>query len=95
MTAFRYLTDAEARTLTRSELLERIEAQQTYYDSKRRKTAADEAAMDELSRILHQYINIGAAFDSAFAALDGRKAGYWETRPADDQPVTTQYGDHR
>lgn len=88
MAAFTYLTDDEARGLARHELLDRVQAQQAYYDAKRRKTPADEAAMDELSRIIRRYLNIGAAFDSAFATLGGHTGtGYWETRPQDDRPA--------
>jgi hypothetical protein len=36
MTAFRHLTEAEARTLTRAELLDRIEAEQAGLDYARR-----------------------------------------------------------
>jgi hypothetical protein len=86
---FAYLTDAEARTLTRHELLDRISDQQAYYEAKRRKTAADEQAMDELGRIIRRYLNINAAFDAASATLDGYTGtSYWDTRP-DDQPASS------
>ena len=86
MAAFTYLSDDEARTLARHELLDRVEAQQAHYDAKRRKTPADEAAMNELSRIIHRYLNINAAFGAAFATLDGYTGtSYWETRP-DGEP---------
>jgi hypothetical protein len=85
---FKYLTEDEARTLTRHELLDRVEAQQVYYDVMWRKTPADEAAMNELSRIIHRYLNINAAFDAAFATLGGYKGTrYWETRPEEDRPA--------
>ena len=88
MAAFTYLTEDKARTLARHELLDRVQAQQAYYDAKRRKTPADEAAMDELSRIIRRYLNIGAAFDAAFATLGGYTGtSYWETRPQDDRPA--------
>lgn len=82
---YRYLTDAEARELTRSELLERIADQQDYYQAKKRKTQTDEAAMAELSRIMHRYIDVKAAFADVYAALNGRTGpSYWDARAADD-----------
>jgi hypothetical protein len=41
---FKRLTDAEARTLTRAELLDRVEAEQAYWSHKRTMTDADSAA---------------------------------------------------
>jgi hypothetical protein len=81
-----YLTDAAARTLTRGKLVERIEAQQQWYQAKRRKTNADHAAMRELGRILRRYVDLGAAFDATIATVTGAQRGvsYWDTRPADD-----------
>jgi hypothetical protein len=85
---FPYLTDAEARTLTRHDLLDRVAAQQAYYEGKRRKTPADEQAMNELGQIIRQYLSIDAAFDAAFATLDGHTGtNYWDTRPEDDSPA--------
>lgn len=52
-------------------MLDRVEAQQAYYDAKRRKTPADEAAMTELGRIIHRYLSIDVGFDAAFATLGG------------------------
>ncbi|MBN1174902.1 MAG: hypothetical protein JXA67_22275 [Micromonosporaceae bacterium] len=87
---FEYLTDGEARMLTRGQLLDRVEAQQAYYERKRRKTRADETAMDELSRIMRRYLSIDAGFDAAFATLGGYTgASYWDTRPADDSGPAT------
>jgi hypothetical protein len=88
MATFRYLTDDEACGLTRHELLDRVASQQAYYAAKRRKTAVDEAAMDELGRIIRRYLNINAAFDAAFATIGGYTGtSYWDTRPADDHPA--------
>jgi len=89
--AFAYLTDAQARTLARHELLERIADQQAYYENKRRKSSADEAAMDELSQIIHRCLNIDAAFDAAFATVDGYTGtSYWDTRPTGDRVTGPQ-----
>lgn len=52
MARFRRLTDTEARQLSRSELLDRIEAEQEYWHRKRHSmTDADRAAEREFRRI--------------------------------------------
>lgn len=44
MTCFKRLTDGEARTLTRGELLDRVEAEQKYWARKHARSAGDRAA---------------------------------------------------
>lgn len=50
MSRFKRLTDAEARTLTRRELLDRIEAEQQYWFRKKTRTAEEDAAFREFTR---------------------------------------------
>lgn len=83
MTRFKRLTDAEARSLTRAELLDRVEAEQAYWARKRTMTPQDKAAEREFSRILHAYLSPHAAIQAAMDTVQGRRSDYWETRPGD------------
>lgn len=85
MSRFKRLTDAEARTLTRAELLDRIEAEQAYWFRKKARTAEDDAAFREFTRIMHAYLDPAAAMQDTIDHIEGRSAGgYWETRPGED-----------
>ena len=55
----KYVDDDGARKSTRHDLLGRVGAQQAYYEARRRKPPG-QAAMDELSHIIHRYIGIAA-----------------------------------
>jgi hypothetical protein len=80
-----HLTDEEARTLTRHQILGRVEEEQSYLLGKRRRTAADNAKLNELGRILIAYLPPGKALDALDATLrDGHRSGYWDSRPCDD-----------
>ena len=81
MARFRRLTDAEARTLTRAELLERVAAEEAYWSRKHTRTDADVAAEAEFSRIMHEYLNPVGMIRAARDVVEGRGSGYWETRP--------------
>ena len=81
MSRFQRLADAEARTLTRAELLDRIEAEQNYWAHKRGRTAENLAAEREFSQILHTYLPLADALQAARDVLEGRESTYWETRP--------------
>jgi hypothetical protein len=60
--------------------VDRVATQQAYYEAKQRKTPADQAAMDELGRLIRRYLSINAAFDAAFATLGGYTGtSYWDT----------------
>ena len=83
MARFKRLTDAEARQLTRAELLDRVEAEQRYWQRKSTRTDADVAAWREFSRILQTYIDPGAGLQAAMDTLNGKRSDYWETRPID------------
>ena len=86
MSRFKRLTDEEARTLTRHELLDRVEAEEAYWTRKYhgRLTDADRAAAREFSRIMHTYLSIGAALQAATDTANGTRSNYWDTRPCDD-----------
>jgi hypothetical protein len=84
MARFKRLTDAEARTLTRRELLDRVEAEQAYWSRKRTFTAEDRAAEREFSRILFTYLNPAEGIQATIDYIEGRRGhDYWDTRPGD------------
>jgi hypothetical protein len=83
VTAFKRLTDTEAGTLTRAELLDRVEAEQAYWFRKRNMTSADREAEREFSRIMHAYLSPEAAVRAALDTVRGYRSDYWETRPGD------------
>jgi hypothetical protein len=80
---FKRLTDAEARTLTRAELLDRVEAEQAYWSRKRAMTPQDLEAEREFSRIMHAYLSPHDAIQAAIDTVEGRGSNYWESRPGD------------
>jgi hypothetical protein len=86
MARFKRLTDAEARTLTRREILGRIEAEQAYWFRGHR-SRKDPEGFREFSRIMHAYLGpaqIAKALQDAIDYIEGRSSGsYWETRPCD------------
>ncbi|MGH3284423.1 MAG: hypothetical protein ACRDPD_07020 [Streptosporangiaceae bacterium] len=90
MSRFKRLTDAEARTLTRRELLDRIEAEQAYWFRKKTMTAGDDAAFREFTRIMHAYLSpawIAEAIQDTIDYIEGRSPGsYWDTRPGEESP---------
>jgi hypothetical protein len=93
MARFKRLTDAEARTLTRAELLDRVEAEQGYWSRKRSVCPEDQAAEREFSRIMHAYLSPQAAIAAAMDVVQGRPNSYWETRPGDDlEPTDPEAG---
>lgn len=76
------LTREEARTMTRSQILDRVEAEQAYFDGKRRKTPADRQQQAEMFRIFRAAINPGLMLDDALAFLkDGIRSSYMDQRP--------------
>jgi hypothetical protein len=81
MTRFKRLTDTEARSLTRTELLGRLEAEQAYWSRKRTMTPADQEASREFTRILFAYLNPSAGIAAVMDQLEGRPNNYWESRP--------------
>jgi hypothetical protein len=90
MSRFKRLTDAEARTLTRRELPDRIEAEQAYWFRRRSRTAGDDAAFREFTRIMHAYLSpasVAEAIQDTIDYIDGRSPGsYWGTRPGEETP---------
>jgi hypothetical protein len=87
MSRFKRLTDAEARSLTRAELLDRVEAEQAYWFRKRHMSADDRDAEREFSRIMHAYLSPAAAIQDVTDYIEGRGPGnYWQARA--DMEVT-------
>ena len=83
MTRFKRLTDAEARTLTRRELLDRVEAEQAYWFRGHR-DRKDPEGYREFGRIMHAYLDPAAMIGELLDLLNGRGApDYWETRPGE------------
>ena len=85
MSRFKRLTDAEARTLTRAELLDRVEAEEAYWSRKRTMTPDDRVAEREFSRIMHTCLSPHDAVQAAIDTVEGRGSDYWETRPGQDR----------
>ena len=84
MTRFKRLTEAEARTLTRRELLDRVEAEQKYWARKHARSDEDRAAEREFTRILFTYMNPSEAMQATIDYIEGlRGPGYWDTRPGE------------
>ena len=81
MTRLKRLTDAEARSITRNELLTRVEAEQAYWSRKHTMTDADREAERELRRIMYAYLNPADALTALRDVLEGRPNNYWEARP--------------
>jgi hypothetical protein len=86
MARFKRLTDAEARTLTRSEILDRVEAEQQYWIRKHRRgmTEEDVTAEREFNRIMYAYLDPMAGLDALRDTLEGRRSDYWESRPGEE-----------
>ena len=84
MTRFKRLTDAEARSLTRRELLDRIEAEQAYWFRSHR-DRKDPEGFREFSRIMHAYLSPAVAIQGTIDYIEGRRSGsYWDTRPGEE-----------
>lgn len=83
MASFRRLTAAEARTLTRSELLDRFEAEQQYWARRRNLTAEDREAAREFTRILFASLNPADGVADVLSYLRGERTGpsYWDKKP--------------
>lgn len=81
-----HLTEAEARTLTRGEILDRVEAEQAYWLGLRRMPEEGHAACRELMQIMHRYVNLSESLNAAIDLAEGRRGpDYWETVPG-EQP---------
>lgn len=84
MPAFKRLKRSDLDTLTRSELQDRIEAENTYWDRKSRRglSEADAEAHKEFSVILHAALDPAASLAHAQAYLEsGVDNGYWDEKP--------------
>jgi hypothetical protein len=90
MTRFKRLTDAEARSLTRRELLDRIEAEQAYWFRGHR-DRKDPEGFREFTRIMCAYLSpasIAEAMQATIDYIEGRGPGnYWDTRPEPVPPM--------
>ena len=86
MARFKRMTDAEARTLTRRELLDRIEAEQGYWFRGSR-DRQDPDGYREFTRIMYAYLSpasIAEAIQSTIDHIEGSgPGGWWDTRPGD------------
>jgi hypothetical protein len=84
----RHLTEEESRSLTRREILDRVEAEQAWLLSRRAMTQAQRAQYGEIMKIMHAAIDPLAAIDTVRHTLDGRPDGYWEARPLSPHQLT-------
>lgn len=81
-----HLTEAEAASLTRREILDRVESEQAFLLGRRRMTEADHADCRELMQIMYRYVNVEESLQAAIDLVEGRRgAGYWEARPGQEQ----------
>ena len=86
-----HLTDTVARTLTRAEILKRVDDESKYILGKSRKTAADHARYNELMRIMYEYVPPGKVLEAMKSTTDAITGGtglpdFWDSRPCDDNP---------
>lgn len=83
--AFRHLTEQEARTLPRRELLDRVEAEMQWWTKAR--CAADWDGFMAFSRIMHANLDPGAMIRDTIGLLEGAPGGgeYMERSTADDE----------
>jgi hypothetical protein len=84
MPAFKRLTEADLRTLTREELLDRFDAEGAYWDRKMQRglSEKDAAAYQEYGRLLHLAIDHARALDDITNYLNGGdRPDYWKQRP--------------
>jgi hypothetical protein len=80
--AFQPITEAEAQALTRRQLLHRVEETQAWLDRPPR-SAANRAAGEECSRVMHAHLSIGRMLDSSLALVLGQRGagvGYLDER---------------
>ena len=87
MARFKRLTDAEARSLTRAELLDRLETEQAYWLRKDNMSDADRDGEREFHRIMHSYLSPEAAVQAALDIVQGRGSNYWESRPEPERAL--------
>jgi hypothetical protein len=91
---FKPLTVAEANTLTRGQLLDRIEVEQEYWHRKawHRMSEADQAAEQEFGRIMHAALDPGAGLSDLLDYLNGKPGAgrYFDERP--NIPAATSPG---
>lgn len=95
MARFKRLTAAEASTLTRSQLLDRIEAEQTYWYRKRNPTPEEEAGEREFHRIMHAALNPADGIGDSLRYLQGVPGAgrYFDECPdISDAPARGQAG---
>ncbi|HEY2088623.1 MAG TPA: hypothetical protein VGH54_21710 [Mycobacterium sp.] len=90
MARFKRLTDAEARTLTRRELLDRVELEQKYWFRKKHRTAEEDEAFREFTRIMYAYLSPASVAEGMQDMIDHIKGrgpgGYWARRSGEEAP---------
>ena len=90
------LTEAEARTMTRREILARVEAEQARLLARRSKTTADHAQLSELMRILRAAgITPVAGFDALERTLAGDRGDWWGERPLSPHQLTLSFDEQQ
>lgn len=83
MARFKRLTAAEANTLTRAEILDRLEAEQAYWFRGNR-CRHEPDAYREFCRIMHAAINLGEMLNDTLTWLNNGASGagrYLDQRP--------------
>lgn len=80
----KHLTEAEARTLTRRQILDRVEAEQAYWLGLRRMPEEGHTACRELMQIMHRYVDLPGALGATIDLVEGRRAvSYWDIVPGE------------
>jgi hypothetical protein len=90
------LTETEARTMTRREILDRVETEQARLLARRSKTAADHAQLSELIRILRAAgITPEAGLDALERTLAGDRDDWWGERPLSPHQLTLGFDEQQ
>ena len=76
----RFLTEDEARTLTRAEIVDRLYAESAWWSEHGVRTDRDRADYDVFTSIMHTYVDPGAGLHAVKDLLEGRPNDYWEQK---------------
>lgn len=81
----KFLTEEEAATLTRAEIVDRLYAQSEWWKAHPPKTVADRELYAVHVRIMYASIDLGKGMDAVKDYLEGRPNDYWESKPGAPQ----------
>jgi hypothetical protein len=81
MTAPRTLTEAEALTMTRTEIVDRVHDAMASWRAQPPRDDAERAAYDEMMRVFHASVDLHIGLSATADLLAGRPNDYWDQRP--------------